>query len=470
MAEESDSKLKKIASRAQAFLEDPGAVLQAGTEGSRWRRFLHFCWMTGDNFVRNRCPVRAAALAYTTILALVPVLAVVVSISTSLIKGKSEQLADQWINRIVEIVAPQSNLGPDGKVLSPDQARSELAAKISDYIKNIRTGTLGVTGMISLILVGILLLSNIETTFNDIWGVTQGRGWFARIINYWAAITLGPVVILASQGVTATGQFAATAHWLGSLPMVGKWVTDFLPLIILIPGFALFYIFMPNTRVHWLSALVGGAVAGVLWQLNTIFSMIYVSNAVSYSKIYGSLGMLPLFLVGLYYSWLMLLLGAQVAYSFQNRQAYLQAKLAEGINQQGREYIALRLMTYTAHCFQCGDKPPTLTQFSTILGVSMRLLSQILQALLTAGLLVEVTGAETAYALARPANRITYHEILQTLRTCQGQELATNEGLEQAAVRQEFDRIRQAEKMAAEAISLQAMVEQLDRNQGPTKE
>ena len=98
---------------------------------------------------------------------------------------------------------------------------------------------------------------------------------------------------------------------------------------------------MPNTKVHWRAALAGGLAGGMLFHLNNVVSVLYVSRVVSNSKIYGSLGLVPVFMIGLYFSWLILLFGAQVAYAFQNRATYLEEKQVENINQRGREFVAL---------------------------------------------------------------------------------------------------------------------------------
>src|SRR5690606_3616896 len=121
----------------------------------------------------------------------------------------------------------------------------------------------------------------------------------------------------------------------------------------------LFYKLMPATSVRWDAALIGGMFGGCVLQLNNLFSVVYLSRVVTYSKVYGGLGVLPVFLVGLYFSWLILLLGAQVAYAWQNRNAYVQEKQAESINQRGREFVALRLMTYITEQFSIGNSPPT---------------------------------------------------------------------------------------------------------------
>jgi membrane protein len=220
-----------------------------------------------------------------------------------------------------------------------------------------------------------------------------------------------------------------------------------------------FYQLMPNTKVHWKAALVGGLIGGTLFHLNNKFSVIYVSRVVTYSKIYGSLGMIPVFLVGLYFSWLIMLFGAQVAYAFQNRRAYLQDKQAENIPPRGREFIALRVMVLVGQRFHRAAEPPTGSQVAAELGLSSRLVSQIVQVLLKARLLVEVSGPEVAYAPARPLEKMTCGDVLEALRAGQGSELLTREDAARGLVRSEFERILHAEQQAASTTTLRELVE-----------
>jgi membrane protein len=170
--------------------------------------------------------------------------------------------------------------------------------------------------------------------------------------------------------------------------------------------------------------------------------------------------MIPVFMIGLYFGWLILLFGAQVAYAFQNRQVYLQEKQAESVNQRGREFIALRVMTQVAQQFHRGLKPPALNQLATSLGVPSRLVSQIVQVLVHSRLLVEALGNEAGYVPARPLDQITVHDILLALRAGQGLELGTNEDATLALVRGEFERVYEAEKAAAATATLQKLVDE----------
>jgi membrane protein len=215
---------------------------------------------------------------------------------------------------------------------------------------------------------------------------------------------------------------------------------------------------MPNTKVRFSAALVGGFFGGSLWHLNNVFGFLYVSRVVSNSKIYGGLGLVPVFMAGLYLSWFILLFGAQVAYAFQNRSLYLQERLAENVNQRGREFVALRLMTSLGQRFQRGLHPATIQQMSDELGIPSQLVQQILQTLMSARLVIEVTGAEPAYLPARPLDSINAHHVLMAMRALQGQELVTRDEPVRQEIYGEFARIQEAEKQVASAVTMLALV------------
>jgi len=215
---------------------------------------------------------------------------------------------------------------------------------------------------------------------------------------------------------------------------------------------------MPNTKVHFSAAFVGGALAGTVWHLFNVTSFYLGSRAVNASKVYGSLALVPLLMLGLYVVWVIVLFGAQVAYAFQNRAAYLQEKMTEAVNQRGREFIALRLMTCIGQRFQRGEKPGTVADIAAQLGIPTRLVHQVMQTLVAAQLVVETAGAELAYTPARPLEIITAHHILLAVRATHGQELVTRDEPVREEVYGEFARIQEAERQAASSVTLLALV------------
>jgi len=435
-------------------------------KGPRWgdeqrkmptfHRFVHFCVLLTRTFLRNRCPVRASALAYTTLLALVPLLAVGISVSKLfLTQERAEVIVNDSIGYVVEQVAPQLGLIPSGD--EGFDAREETSTKIRTFIENLNSGTLGITGTIGLMFIAISLLATIEAAFNEIWGVERGRTWLTRLVHYWAAITAGPFLILATI-LMVGAQFQAVQTSAETLGWLGHLALKLAPVMLLSGAFMLFYQTMPNTKVQWKASLIGGVVGGLLWHLNGQFNIFFASRVVTTSKLYGSLSVLPVFLIGLYFSWLILLFGAQVAYAFQNLETYLQERAAEGVNQRGREFIAFRLMTAIGLRFQNGLQPVPMNKLASELSIPTRLVHEVLETLRDARLVVEVADRETAYAPARPLDQITCHDILHALRASHGQELATRDEPSRKEVYGEFQRILDAEREAASSVTMLALV------------
>lgn len=559
MADEPVSPIKKLQAGAEALFGDQGMAATDESALGWLRKFIHFWALVWRNFVRNRGLIRASALAYTTLLALIPLLAIGLGASTRLLKN-SEQQTDELIQTLVDELAPQLGLSPaspeeradtravvetalqsnlaalpaggatnvagtanrvaselvrDKRIAghapseitelrmkwtlylqeslpglatgteaqrarkfnrivddltsmilrasrSQDEDRRKVVDQIKTFIFRIHSGALGLTGTVALVFVAIGLLSTIESTFNDIWGVSRGRRWFVRVIYYWAAITLGPLVIILMMGLAIGSEFSAVKEFINDTPIVGGLFFRLLPFFVLCGSFQLLYQLMPNTRVNWKAALAGSLVASLLWVANGKFNAVFTSKVVSASTIYGSLGAVPILLFGLYFSWTILLFGAQVAYAYQNRRAYLLEKQAESVNQRGREFIGLRLMTLVAQHFSRGDKPPTASVLAEALGVSSRLTSQILQLLVQNQLLVEVATPEAAYCPARPLDSITCRDVLQSLRAGFGFSPATRDEPSRELVRGAFESIREAEDRVAGGLTLQAMVRQVE--------
>jgi membrane protein len=503
--------MAKKVSRFQRIRADTLALLDERTAGSvaglsRWHRFAHFWVMVWRSFTRNRCPVRASALAYATVLSLIPMLAVAMSISSAILKKEGEDQIDQFIVKLVASVTTQvtvnttspgavadatedtakppspapAAIAPGETANSPavtsgaktnqaqlpafaqaDEAiktRHAISRYIHEFIQNTRSGALGVTGSILLIFAAISMLSRIEDTFNDIWGVARGRTWFMRIVLYWGVISLAPVLLIVALGLATGPHLEGTKKLLTDMPFVGHVTFQFLPVVVLCLAFAAFYALMPNTKVHWQAALAGGLAGGILFHLNNVVSVLYVSRVVSNSKIYGSLGLVPVFMIGLYFSWLILLFGAQVAYAYQNRASYFEEKQIENINQRGREFVALRLMTCIGQRFARGEPPPSAVDIAAALAVPTRLVQQLMQTMSAARLVTEAAGAEPAYLPARPLETITCHDILLALRASQGQELATRDEPTRSEVYGEFHRIEEAERHAAASVTMLALV------------
>jgi membrane protein len=487
------AKIKRAIVEVRDFLDEKAVGSVNCGPLSRFHRFAHFWLMVAKSFNRNRCPIRAASLAYTTLLALIPVLAVALSVSSAMLKDDGEQRINHYLDKflasftppappeagsipsaVVEPGAATNTLGvavPDtnnvATVTAPTDSgktpsRQDLVHYINQYIQKARHGSFGVLGGVIFLFIAISMLRSIEGTFNDIWGVARGRSWTAQITQFSAFLFLGPILLGAALGLAGGWHQHFSSGLLQHLP---AWPVNLLfkllPVLVLCLAFGVFYMYTPNTSVHWCAAAIGGLVGGVLWHLNNYFSALFVSRWVSNREIYGSLAVIPVFMVGLYFSWLIVLFGAQVAYAWQNRAAYRSEKQTENINQRGREFVALRLMQCIGGRFQAGQRPATVPELADALIVPTRLVQQIMQTLLLSGLVVEVVveaqGRESAYSPARPLDAISCHDILLALRAGQGQELATRDDPARLDIYGEYEKILEAERQAASGVTVLAM-------------
>jgi membrane protein len=271
-----------------------------------------------------------------------------------------------------------------------------------------------------LALVAVRLLMTIEQTFNDIWGVQRGRSIWRKVVYYWTSITLGPIVLFTALAVTGTAEFSNVVGRLSFAPGLQRWLLQLAPYAILWAGFSLMYGLMPNTRVRFHAALIGGVVGGTLWQLNSQLNTMYLSRVVTYSKIYGGLGVVPVFLLGLYFSWLIVLLGAQVSFAAQNVHLYLQQRASERMDQARRELLACRVVLQACHSFLRGAPPPDTETLASQLRAPLQSLNQLAHRLVEGGVLVEVANAEGGLQPAHPPESITIADVLHVVRTNDG--------------------------------------------------
>lgn len=453
--------IKRLYTSIYEFFSEKWIETHEESKASMLEKFAHFCLLVLKSFLRNKCPLRATALAYATLLALVPLLAVGVSITSGLLQEKGQEATRNLIERFVDAVVPQLKEVQRAEGETED-ARTQVINRINEFIGNIQAKTLGASGILGLILVAILLLSNIEDTFNDIWGVTRGRSWFKRVVQYWTTISLGPIALVAGVVLFTSNYLDPTSSFIQQFGFLGRMFFKALPFAVVSIAFAMLYKVMPNTQVHWVAAIIGGIVGGSFWLGVNHFSAVFAGKVFTMSKIYGTaLAIIPIFLIGLYFSWLIVLFGSQVAYAYQNRIVYVQEKKAENVSQRGREYVALRLMAMLAQRFDAGAPAPTVLEISKDLSVPSRLVGRVIQPLCEHRLVNAVAvGNEEGYAPARPLDAITCHDIINTLR-CAGGQLETREDASRELVSTEFERIYEAERERASAVTLKELVARL---------
>ncbi len=450
-------RLSRLRAQIRTLINED-AVAEAEGQLSSHHRFAHFWILVGQMFLKNRGPVRAASLAYTTLLALVPLLAISLSVASLALPRDEKQRRAELVKLIEEGVkraAPTLGLSGQGG----EEQRENVADRIVGFVERVHLGGITATAAVGLIVVAIGLLRTVEVAFNDIWGVTRGRTLLMSVVFYWAVITLGPAVLLVAKGASVLSFLNRNTESLGgsAAGQLLLWMTVLVTPVLMALAYSALYLWMPNTRVKWQAALVGGLVASALWTINNQLSSFYHSKVLSYNAIYGSLGALPIFLVGVYFTWLIVLFGAQVSYVYQNRKAYLQERVAGRVHQQAREFAAVRLMSRIATRYSASETPESSSWLAEHLGLPPNLTKEILQTLTQARLLTETRGMEYSFVPARPLAQITVRDVLQVMRCGSGADLITAPDSQRLIVSEVLHEVRSAADARAESVSFEEM-------------
>ncbi len=285
------------------------------------------------HFREDRSLEAAAALSYTSLLALVPLMAVMLGVISAF------PVFDQWANELESYIF--SNFVP--------AAGDAVQEHLNQFVE--RTAGLTSAGTIFLILTALLLMSTIERSFNRIWRVAKPRGVAGRLLTYWSVLTLGPLLMGASLALTS---YLAALPLLAPEAMRGVLQAFFLgltPFFVALIGFALVFLVVPNRRVRLRHALFGALVSAVLFELAKRGFVLYVTHFPTYERLYGALAAVPIFLVWIYVSWVVVLLGASVAAALTT---FNYRKSSWRWSQRHELMLALRLLGHFWHAQRQG--------------------------------------------------------------------------------------------------------------------
>ena len=181
--------------------------------------------------------------------------------------------------------------------------------------------------------------------------------------------------------------------------------------------FTMLYSFMPNTRVRFRSALIGGVLEGTLWEFAKYGYTVYTASSVQYNAIYGSLGALPIFLIWLYLTWVIVLIGAEVSFADQNIKTYRDERRTAGISQEFKEFLALNIIAYICSQYDQEKGAVTASQIGNEFNIPIRLVREVLYNLCAAGILLELGEEEHFYCPAIPLEKITVKSVLHCLKS-----------------------------------------------------
>jgi membrane protein len=394
-----------------------------------------------QDFIKNLVNLEAMALAFKTLLSLAPLLAVIFSI----LKGFG--VHNRMEPALLELLAP---LGEKGK---------EVTAHLIGFVDKMRAGALGSVGLVTLFMTVLSLMGTIENAFNRIWHVEAPRKLARKFSDYLSVILVGPVLVFAALTITATLQSNTFVQKMISLEPFGSLILTlltFVPYLTLWGAFTFLYVFIPNTRVKLTSALIGGLVAAVLWQSVGWGFTVFIASSGRYYAIYSSFAILFLFLLWLHVGWVIVLLGAQVAYAHQHIRFYERDRDFLTNSPAGREKLALHMMFLIGRNFFHGLDPLSVTTLANQLYLREGLVRDFMEIFRQSRLVLPLADQET-FVLAHDPERISVKEILDCVRNS-GMKHPTVQTGEELAIEELLRKVDDSVAKTLEGKSLQSLI------------
>ncbi|NBC84164.1 MAG: YihY family inner membrane protein [Bacteroidetes bacterium] len=355
-------------------------------------------------FTEDKIKLRASALTFYTLLSIVPVLAMAFGIATGF------GFKDWLIKELQKLFKAQQEI------------MENLVTFAENMLERTSGGLIAVIGFAFVLWSVIKVLSNIESSFNDIWQIKRSRVFVRKFSDYLSLIVIAPILLFLSSGATIT-KFTAIGDENGILSYFGPVITmvvNILPYTLIWLVLTLIYIIMPNTKVEFKSGVIAGVIAGTAYQL---FQWAYIQSQswlTGYNEIYGSFAALPLFLIWLRISWLIVLFGAEISYAIQNVQNYEFESDALNISAHRKKGFLLLTAHKIIDRFKHGNTPLIAIELSRQLEIPIRLMNQLLQVLVDAGIILETRtddSKEGAFVPAIDIDQLTAGFILEKIES-----------------------------------------------------
>ena len=353
-------------------------------------------------FTERRVVNKASALTYSTLLAIIPILALLFAIARGF--GFSNLLEDQFRN------------GLGGQA----QTAETILSFIDSYLSHAKSGIFIGVGLIMLFYTVLLLTHNMERTFNSIWQVKKPRTLYRKMTDYFSMMLLLPLLIMLSSGISIfMSTFLKTMEEFFLLAPVIKFLVRLTPFVLTWGMFTALYILMPNTKVKLKFAIVPGILAGSAFQA---FQYLYIGSQIwvsRYNAIYGSFAAIPMFLLWTQISWSICLYGAQLCYVAQNLRNFSFSKETENISRRYHDFLCILIMSLICKRFQTEESPYTAESLSDEHKIPIRLTTTILYELQDLHMIyetpVEGQDEEMAYLPSVDINQMNVAMLLSRL-------------------------------------------------------
>ncbi len=363
-------------------------------------RFVQFVIGLWEQFIRDKVIIRASGLAYSSLLATVPLIAVIFSVLTAF--GALDELQIKVQEFLLSNFLPTQ--------------QDEMLALVDQFTVN--TAKLGFLGFVFLTLAAILLLDSIENNFNDIYHVTSRRRLVSKITAYTSVLVFGTLLIGTSLSISARIETALLRGMGVDLSWISRQLGWLFPLVLAFFAFLFLYMVVPFTRVRFKSAVIGAATSAILFEVGKHLFADWVGQSVRYSTVYGSLAVVPIFLIWLYITWIVVLIGLEIAFTHQFFMTLLRSRAFRGGPEGDRVGMSLRLFTLVAQRFDGGEDPPTCDQLSRRLLVPLEAVEARVRRLDEVGLVRRVALGSQSEGIvpSKPPASVMVSEVIEAFQ------------------------------------------------------
>lgn len=341
-------------------------------------RYVKVLTLSIKGFLDDKCDLHASALTFYSTLSVVPVVAMLFGVA------KGFNFEDRLKAQLYEKFAGQ------------EEVLNRIIEFADSFLANTKGGLIAGFGVLILFWTVVGILGNIESSFNSIWGIKKSRSIVRKLTDYLALMLFCPLLVVIASSATvfvATKLTDITSQtiFMDAFGPAILMIVRLLPICVIWILFTIIYVFMPNTKVNFQSALLAGVVAGTMYQMLQE-GYIYIQVALSkYNVIYGSFSALPLFLIWLRLSWLIVLFGAEISFADQNVENTEYEPDALKVSPSYKKLLTLWMVSHLTKLFCQGKTPPTDTDITEKLGIPIRLVRDILFTMVHSGILSEIT-------------------------------------------------------------------------------
>ncbi|MFO7869916.1 MAG: YihY/virulence factor BrkB family protein [Kiritimatiellia bacterium] len=400
---------------------DVGSLSGRRSFGVKFVRVIHLIF---KGFREDECPLHASALTFSSLMALVPVLA----LSLALLRGlggaeTAKQMIRGGINEFTRNLHSEAVASGADETVAPSAFAAEIDQVVTvvfEKVENVNFTALGGVGLVLLLWMAVQVLGRVESSFNRVWGVRTGRPMWRKVTDYLSVLLVAPVLIVAASSLSIAEIFSRVFGESGSAgiealtgsELLGNLVTGAATVLC----FTFVLLFMPNTKVNARPALAGGITGAILFTAWLgLCKAVQAAAVTRYGAIYGTFALIPVLLIWMYVSWSIVLFAAEVAFAFQHCTTYRMEQDAASASVHSRIVLALSVMREAARSMLSEERGFDIASFAAGRTIPVRLLNSTVDDLVRTGYLAELSGERGRFVMLKSPEKVTVAEIARTI-------------------------------------------------------